>query len=101
PWRSHYPPTTAGRSTSTTDPKSKTDERNEVMAKKQHVVEVGDRFETRDGRDTGRVVEVIEVLGLTRSAAKHIDQLIAKGDRGGLEDHVARVRARSTYVRVR
>jgi hypothetical protein len=34
----------------------------ETMSKDTRPIEVGDRFETRDKRDAGRVIEVIEAL---------------------------------------
>lgn len=61
-------------------------------------IEKGDRFETLEGRDAGRVVEVVETLGLLPSAERHIRLIVA---RGGSEAHVERVRARRTYFRVR
>lgn len=67
------------------------------MSKDTRPIEVGDRFETLDGRDAGRVVEVVEALGLNPSAAAHIARLRSSEE---VSDHVARVRERKTFYRV-
>lgn len=62
-------------------------------------IEVGDRFETLDGRDEGRVVEVIRDIGLIKSAAEHIARIDPDADGAG--EHIERVRERKTYFYVR
>lgn len=36
-------------------------------------IQPGDRFETRDSRDAGRVIEIDEVLGLSAAGQKYTD----------------------------
>ena len=64
------------------------------MSENTRPIEVGDRFETKDGRDVGRVVEVTEALGLSESATRHLAQV------GVSSDHAERVRLRKTFFRV-
>lgn len=56
---------------------------------------VGDRFETKDGRDKGRVVEVIAELGLSDSAAEHLAKRLYP------DAHIRRVEERKTFFHVR
>lgn len=44
-------------------------------------IEVGDRFETRDARDAGRIVEVDELLGVADANQRCIDELLQPGAR--------------------
>lgn len=43
------------------------------MAKDERPIEVGDRFETRDSRDAGRVVEVVEARGISGRGERQIE----------------------------
>ena len=61
----------------------------------QRLIEVGDRFESKDRRDKGRVVEVIEELGLKESAAAHPARRVYP------DAHIRRVAERRTYFHVR
>lgn len=68
------------------------------MSNDNRPIEIGDRFETLDGRDAGRVVEVSEALGLNPSAAAHIARLRSSEE---VSEHIERVRERKTFYRVR
>lgn len=65
-------------------------------------INVRDRFETLDGRDRGRVVEVIETLGLKPSTARRIDALAAKHGAAGLDfAKIEKLRERGNFFLVR
>lgn len=68
---------------------------------KPGAVSVGDRYETTDKRDEGRVVEVTQALGIPESIATHIANLLAKPQSERRDAEIARVRARRTYYLVR
>lgn len=69
-----------------------------MAAKKDRPIKVGDRFETLDGRDAGRVVEVTEVRGLSASAKAHLANVDTSTESGAA--HAARVVARRTFFTV-
>jgi hypothetical protein len=71
------------------------------MTSDERPIQVGDRFETTDGRDAGRVVEVTRDLGLLRSARDHIARIEEKGHTESSADHIERVRSRKTYFYVK
>ncbi|QYF98478.1 hypothetical protein [Microbacterium sp. PAMC21962] len=51
------------------------------MSKKEHrPIQVGDRFETRDRRDAGRIVEVVEALGIRDRGRQRLARIEAGPD---------------------
>ncbi|WP_405375953.1 MULTISPECIES: hypothetical protein [unclassified Microbacterium] len=67
-------------------------------------IEVGDRFETRDSRDAGRIVEVIEVLGLDQCGRDRIAKVNAGPDvvcGRTKQERTEYHRLRNTHYRIR
>lgn len=49
------------------------------MPKDTRPIEVGDRFESKDKRDGGRIVEVVESLGLSEYGARRMSRIKEAG----------------------
>lgn len=67
-------------------------------------IEVGDRFETRDARDEGKVVEVVKVEGLSADGRAQITRAESGPARHyGItrEQHIEWIRERYTTYRIR
>lgn len=67
-------------------------------------IEVGDRFESRDKRDAGRVVEVIEAIpGLASERESRLDRAkrLASNWGGAVAGHEEWLRQRETRFRIR
>lgn len=69
-------------------------------------IEIGDRYETKDSRDAGRVVEVIEVRGLSSQGRRLIElasaqnrTITAWGE--PIEDHLEYLRKSYTFYVIR
>lgn len=76
-----------------------------MTTKNTRPIEVGDRFETRDSRDAGRIVEVVELLGLSERGASRIARI--QGEREspvyGISnaERIDWYRQRETHYRIR
>lgn len=75
------------------------------MSKDKRPIEVGDRFESKDKRDGGRIVEVVDAEGLEERGADRIAGLERDNRRTiygvSVEDHIEWTRQRHTHFRIR
>ncbi|MFF2493229.1 hypothetical protein [Agromyces sp. NPDC058064] len=77
--------------------------------KQQQPIKVGDRFQTKDKRDEGRVVEVLEARGLSTAGRQHVELLERKRALGAktthwgwpIDDAIEDARQGYTYFAVR
>ena len=58
-------------------------------------IEVGDRFETRDARDGGKVVEVVKVEGLSREGLNRLGRVVSAARDRWVREHYTTYRIRT------